>query len=218
MTIKVILFDFDGTLADTLDAIVKITNRLSLEFGYQPVSPEDILQLKQLSSKEIIQQSGVSLFQLPFLLRKVRTELNREIQSFSLIPGMKEVLIELHQQGNHLGIVTSNALENVHLFLENNEVHNLFDFIYSEMKIFGKSKVIKRFLKREGLKPDEVVYVGDETRDIEAAHQTQIKMIAVSWGFNSPEILASHQPDFLIHTPPELITVVEHLKQLALSP
>ena len=218
MTIKVILFDFDGTLADTLDALVKITNRLSLEFGYQPVSPEDILQLKQLSSREVIRQSGVSLFKLPFLLRKVRAELNSEIQAFSLIPGMKEVLLELHQQGNHLGIVTSNALENVHLFLENNEVQNLFGFIYSEMKIFGKSKVIKRFLNREGLKPEEVVYVGDETRDIEAAQQTQIRVIAVAWGFNSPEILASHQPDFLIHTPTELIAVVEQLQQLALSP
>ena len=75
MTAKVIIFDFDGTIADTIDAIVNITNCLAVEFGYKQTSQEELIQLKSLSSRAIVKQSGVSIFKLPFLIRKVKLEL-----------------------------------------------------------------------------------------------------------------------------------------------
>jgi len=108
----VIIFDFDGTLADTLDAIVSITNRLSGEFGYQPASPEDVIKLKNLSSREVIQQSGISLWKLPFLLRRVRAEFNNHIDELKPVPGIKEALSALKERGYNLGILTSNARQN----------------------------------------------------------------------------------------------------------
>jgi len=62
------LFDFDGTIADTLDAIVSITNRLAVEFGYKNYSRGT--QIQNLNSKQIIKQSGISIFKLPFCLEK----------------------------------------------------------------------------------------------------------------------------------------------------
>lgn len=79
MSKKVIVFDFDGTLADTFDALVMISNRLALEFGYPPTTPEEIPKIKNLSSREIIRQSGVSLLRLPFFLKKIREYLHQEI-------------------------------------------------------------------------------------------------------------------------------------------
>lgn len=212
MTAKVILFDFDGTIADTLDALLSITNRLAGEFGYQPVSQDELAQLKNLSSRAIIKLSGISIFKLPFLIRKVKAELNNEIQGLSPITGIKEALIELKNQGNKLGIITSNSQENVMAFLLKNNLHYLFDFIYSGTT-FGKHKVITKLLREENLKFEDVIYVGDEIRDIEAARKSQIKAIAVSWGFNSKEILAEQKPDFLIHQPNELIDVIGSLQQ-----
>ncbi len=58
---------------------------------------------------------------------------------------------------------------------------------------------------------EEVIYVGDETRDIEAAKKINSKVIAVSWGFNTKEALARHNPDFLIHQPSELLDVMGSL-------
>ena len=210
--IKVIIFDFDGTVADTFDAIVTITNRLALKFGYKPVSQEDIVKIKNLSSREIIKQSGVSLFKLPLLLRKVKAELNQEIHNLKPVPGIQEALTELKNQGNYLGIITSNDKKNVIFFLQSNDLNKVFDFIYSEATLFGKSRVINHVLKHAKLKPEEAIYVGDETRDIEAAKRSKIKMIAVSWGFNSEEVLAAHQPDFLIHRPHELIEAINNLQ------
>jgi len=206
----VIIFDFDGTLADTLDAIVSITNRLSGEFGYQPASPEDVIQLKNLSSRKVIQQSGLPLWKLPFLLKRVRSEFNNHINELKPVPGIKEVLLELKKRGYHPGILTSNDRKNVQLFTKNHDWEHLFDFIHSEMNLFGKGRAIEHLLSKSKLDRQEVIYVGDETRDIEAAKRTKIRAIAVSWGFNSPEVLAAHNPDFLIHQPRELIATIEN--------
>lgn len=138
MSVKLIIFDFDGTLADTLDAIVSITNRLSAEFGYQPASPEKVIQLKNLSSRKVIQQSGVSLWKLPFLLRSVRSQFNDRIDELKPFPGIKAALSELKERGYQLGILTSNDLANVQLFTQNHDLDRLFDFIHSEMNLFGK--------------------------------------------------------------------------------
>ena len=217
MTEKVILFDFDGTIADSLDAIVNITNSLAGEFGYKPASQEQIAQLQNLPPRELIKESGISIFKIPFLFRRVKLELSKEVQYLSPIPGMKEALIELKNQGNRLGIITSNSQENVMAFLFKNELQNLFEFIYSAKTLFGKNKVITNFLRQESLKFEDVIYVGDETRDIEAARKSNIKVIAVSWGFNSREVLAEKKPDFLIYKPNELIDVIGSLQQVSIS-
>ena len=181
---KVIIFDFDGTLADTIDILLSITNRLSAEFGFKSATKEEVAQLSNLNSWEILRYSGISLFKFPMLIRKLRSELRSEISHIQLFPGIKEVLLELTKRDFQLGIITSNSRENVLESLENNNLQDTFAFIYSS-STFGKHKVINRWLKREHINPEQVVYVGDEVRDIDAARKTGIKVIAVSWGFNS---------------------------------
>lgn len=215
MTVKVIIFDFDGTIADTLNVIVSITNRLAIEFGYKQTSPQELAQLKNLTSRQIIKQSGISIFKLPFLIRKVKEELNKAIEKIRPIPGIKEALIKLNNHDNRLVIITSNSKENVMAFLEKNDLQDLFEFIFSGTT-FGKSKVINKLLRQENINPEEAIYVGDETRDIEAARKSNIKAIAVTWGFNSKEVLAEQNPDFLIHHPNDMIEVIASLQQTEL--
>ncbi len=209
MTQKVIIFDFDGTIADTVDALVTIANRLALEFGYIQITPEELALLRTFSSREIIKYSGISLFKIPFLLKKVKGELKYKIKEFKPILGIHEALTELQNEGYRLGIITSNSQENVTAFLKNNELEYLFDFIYSGVTIFGKTTIINNVLRQKQLKTQAVIYVGDETRDIEASKKANIKVIAVTWGFNSSEALAKQKPDFLINHPSELLEVVK---------
>lgn len=214
MSVKVIIFDFDGTLADTLDALVSITNRLAVEFGYKQTAPEELAQIRNLSSREIVEQSGISIFKIPFLLKKIKSALRNDIQELNPILGIKEALIKLKNKGTKLGILTSNSEENVKIFLTEHGMEELFSFIYSGTSLFGKHKVIRKFMKQNNLNSDEVIYVGDETRDIESSKKINIKVIAVSWGFNSGEALAKQKPDFLIHQPCELIEVMGSLQKI----
>lgn len=208
---KVIIFDFDGTIADTFDAVLTITNRLAIELGYKPTSPEDVERLRNLDSREIIKQSGIPFFKLPFLLKRLKVELRQEIQHLKPIAGMQPALRHLRQQGHSLGIVTSNSRENVMAFLETHGLGELFDFTYSGTTLFGKARVIQRLLAQHNLDFRRVIYVGDETRDIEAARNIPIQVIAVSWGFNSKDALARQNPDFLIDRPEDLGVIITEL-------
>lgn len=211
MSKKAIIFDFDGTIADTVDALVSIANRLAQEFGYTHISTDELAVLKNLSAREIIKQSKIPLFKIPFLVKKVKAELKNKIKEIKPIPGIHDALVELKSDGHKLGIITSNSKDNVTQFLQVHELDNLFDFIYSGVTIFGKTTIINNALKQQQIKAQDVIYVGDETRDVEASKKANIKVVAVTWGFNSKEVLARQNPDFLIHAPVELLEVIEGL-------
>ena len=204
---KVIIFDFDGTLADTIDILLSITNRLSAEFGFKSATKDELAQLSNLNSWQILQYSGISIFKFPLLIRRLKAELHSEVPHIQLFPGIKEVLLELKKRGFQLGIITSNSRENVLGALERNGLQDTFTFIYSG-STFGKHKVINKWLRIENIHTEKVVYVGDEIRDIDAAKKTGIKVIAVGWGFNSPQALAAQNPNFLIERPQELIEIM----------
>ncbi|MDJ0651034.1 MAG: HAD-IA family hydrolase, partial [Xenococcaceae cyanobacterium MO_188.B19] len=172
------------------------------------LSQEEISFLKNLSSREIIKQSEISLFKLPFLVKRVQKELGKQIQELTPIPGMTQVLQELKNQDYILGIVTSNIENNVIAFLQKNELYNYFDFIRSGTTIFGKHRIINKLIKKHSLSNKEVIYVGDETRDIRSARKSNVGIIAAGWGFNSVQILAEHNPDFLALNPGELLQTI----------
>ncbi|MEM9510996.1 MAG: HAD hydrolase-like protein [Cyanobacteria bacterium P01_E01_bin.35] len=208
MTAKAILFDFDGTIADTYQAIAIITNQLSSEFGYKALDQEELLLIKNLSSREIVKLSEISVFKLPFLVKRVRSELSKEIAQLEPIQDIHQVLIRLKELGFVLGIVTSNNQENVNIFLHKTKLASLFDYIYSGTAIFGKHRVLNQVIREHGLDKSNVIYVGDETRDIRSARKSHIPVIAVSWGFNAAQILSEHQPDYLVNRPAELLGAI----------
>jgi phosphoglycolate phosphatase len=108
----------------------------------------------------------------------------------------------LNKRGYRLGILTSNSSNNVKSFLRRNNLE-YFDFIHSESNLFGKDKVLKRLKVRL----NNLVYVGDETRDVEAGKKCGVKVVAVTWGLSTKEPLFKSRPDWLISDPNELLTI-----------
>lgn len=208
MNTQVIIFDFDGTIADTQDAVIGITNRLAPEFGFPPLSQEEIAHYKALTAREIIKQSRVSLWKLPFLVRRVKRELREEIKTIRPIPGIEDALERLKIENCYLGIITSNSEENASQFLRQHGLLHYFNFVQTSSHLFGKDKIIKRLLREKNIAPELVTYIGDETRDIEAARKSGVRIIAVSWGFNDGSALAKCQPDALIAHPSELPVII----------
>jgi phosphoglycolate phosphatase len=201
---KLIIFDFDGTLADTLGALLKISNRLAPEFGYPQIGDEQLADLKYLSSWEIIKLSKVALWKLPFLLKRVKEEFPGEVRNVKLFPGVIELLNTLKIQGYRLGIVSSNAEANIRSLLNQNQIEDLFDFV-ATASTFGKGKAIGRILRQYHCPKSDAIYIGDEIRDIQAARSIEIRIVAVGWGFNAPIALIDKQPDLLITKPFALI-------------
>lgn len=213
MTEIVLIFDFDGTLADSRKTLVEIANNLASEFGFDRVTEDEMIRLSNLSSRDIFYQSPIPAYKIPFLLRRIKSELNQKIASLEPFYGIKETLNILKKEGYILGILTSNLKENVLDFLHNNNLGEYFDFVYSASTLFGKHKILKKIIKKHHLPLEKTIYVGDETRDIEAAKKSKIKVIAVTWGFNSASVLAEYKPDFLIHQPQELTKIITFPQQ-----
>lgn len=206
----IILFDFDGTLVDSVDVGILITNRLAIEFGFPAFDEATLRELKELGSREALKRSQIPIWKLPFLIRRFTQEMNRDIPNLKLFPEMKETLFELKARGHQLGIVSTNSVENIKEFLTIQNL-SIFDFVSASYTLFGKSRLIRRILRQQTSTAREVFYVGDETRDIEAARNSSVTAIAAAWGLNSAQILAANQPDFLIYQPKELLTVLEQV-------
>ena len=201
------MFDFDGTIVDSYDTMVEIFNQMAHELEIEPLSKEELRNLRDMTPKEVLKALGVPLIRLPGYLVTVRNEYIKHINTLHYIPGIEVILREL-SANYHFSIITSNDEEAVSMFLQRHGIRELFNPIYSAANIFGKHKVIQKLMKERKLDAKTTIYVGDEVRDIEASKKVGIDIISVSWGLNSHEILAKYTPTYLIDKPEELNTIL----------
>jgi len=208
MTFKTLVFDFDGTIADTLGETRRIFNIIAPDYGIRQVAEHELDGLRHLSLKELLDHLEIPKRRVPALISRGTGMMRGNITELQLIAGMAEVLIEMRRHVRSFGILTSNATANVDLFLTTHGLRDQFDFISSTSKLTGKAKHLKAIRKTFSLKPDEMLYVGDELRDVKASQKAGIPIAAVTWGFNSRESLAALQPDYLFDQPTDFLRLL----------
>ncbi|HET8936226.1 MAG TPA: HAD-IA family hydrolase [Polyangiales bacterium] len=217
MTLRTLIFDFDGTLANSLDATLRIANELAPEFGYRPAEPHEIEGLRGASYRTIAAQLGIAWHKIPLIATRIRRELANQVSDMTTFEGLPDVLDELRRRGLQLGVLTSNDVRNVERFFSARGLTG-FDFITSSSSVWGKERRLKALLRARKLGAHEVAYVGDEVRDIQATKPLGVSMIAVSWGYTSKAYLAQHAPDFLIDTPLDLLELAPLKRDPAAAP
>ena len=208
MNYRGIIFDFDGTLADTLGETRRIFNEIAPEHGIRTVEEEELHELRHLSLKDLLSHLKIPKHKVPVLLARGTGMMRGNIASMPMIPGMVDVVRTLRDHCECLGILTSNASANVETFLEAHGLHERFDFISSTSKLTGKAKHLKAIQKTFSLRSEELLYVGDELRDLKASRKAGVPMAAVTWGFNSKEVLAAHGPDFLFERAEDFLKLI----------
>lgn len=206
--IKAVIFDFDGTIADTLEEVIKILHDIAgREFGKKRIE-----HFRGLTFHEMLTELGIPFYKIPFFVKFGREKLAKKILEIHLHKHARELFKQLEKRGYLTGIISSNLETNVRKFLKNKGVKE-FDFIECGSTLFGKHFLLKKAIKRFGFRKDEVIYVGDEVRDIEAAHKAGIKIISVTWGFNSEKVLRRYKPDFIANRSEEVLRVLEKLNR-----
>lgn len=203
----VLIFDFDGTIADTFDLYIEVMRDIHQEYKFKYILDEDIERYRGMGAKEILKDLGISLIRVSSIAHRVRKEFKAKIRQQKLFPELGDVLKKLQQDGYQLFILSSNSKENIEVFLECNNAH-YFDDVISKSNIFGKARSIKKVINERQFNPDEVLYIGDEVRDIEATKKANIKIVAVSWGYNNKKVLQQQNPEFLIDSPTDIYTVL----------
>ncbi|MEM8954635.1 MAG: HAD-IA family hydrolase [Verrucomicrobiota bacterium] len=208
---RLIIFDFDGTLAATLEAGFSLVNELAPEYGFEPISQERALELRAMRTREAIMSLGIPARSIPKLLKEVRAALRNRMDEIRPVEGIVEALTALRGRGVRLGILTSNSKENVRIFLDHWGMGGMFDFVTAGSTLFGKVRLLRRAHEAEavGLELGDVLYVGDETRDIHAAQRAGMRSVAVSWGLNTRGALEAVGPDVILDEPADLVALFD---------
>ncbi len=194
---KTIIFDFDGTIADTMFLGIEIYNQIAETGKFKMVKQEDVDRLRGKRVKQIMKELNIGVLDLPVLMAKLRSGLKDKITEADIFNNIEKSFINLKNGGYDLGILSSNSVENLEIFLEKNNIRRMFDFVYSEKSVFGKDKALKKILKEENLSLDSTWYVGDEIRDIKACNKVGLQVVSVSWGFNSKDSLLEHNKNLV---------------------
>lgn len=206
---KILIFDFDGTIADTFPFVLQIVDKLSIKYNFAPVDEMNLEKYRAMEVKDIFKEANVPFWKLPFMVRDAQNELKKVIREVEPIKGILPILQELKKQ-HRLMLLTSNTKGNVDYFLAKYEL-NVFEHIRVGASIFGKSRQINKIVRDFSLQKSDCVYIGDEVRDIQAAHKSGIKVVTVTWGYNSMELLKRYNPDFIITRPTELSSIIKDL-------
>ncbi len=207
MARKLLIFDFDGTIADTLEEGRKVLNELAAYYKFHSLKKEDLEKAKGMTLAEFIRFLEIPKRKVPRILSKGKRMLRANIKNVQVIPGMDQTLFRLKDDGWRMGILTSNTAENVDIFLQAHGL-DVFEFVSSVRKLTGKHKHLRAILKTFSLLPHETLYIGDETRDVKASNRANVPVVACTWGYNNAEALKCFNPTYLANEPHELMDII----------
>jgi phosphoglycolate phosphatase len=190
-----VIFDLDGTLADSFPWFARELNGVADTFGFRRVDPGEIEGLRRLPPRVLLKRLGVPLWKLPRIAAHMRRMKSAAIGGIPLFPGAADTLRALHSGGVRLALVTSDHETNARAQL--GAAAALFSHYECGAALFGKSTKFRRVLRQAGVPPGAAIAIGDEIRDIEAARAAGIACGAVAWGYADPAALQAAAPDMM---------------------
>lgn len=184
-------FDFDGTLADSLHCFVACLREASARHGFRRLEDDMVEEVRGLSGRQLMTWLGVPLWKVPAIAADMRRQMGTQASAIPLFPGMAAALRQLKANGVRLAIATSNSRQNVEAIV-GPELAADIDHWSCGISLFGKAGRLRAIARRHGLSPAQLIYIGDEIRDAEAAREAGVRFRGVSWGYTRAEVLQRH--------------------------
>jgi phosphoglycolate phosphatase len=193
MKYKLVIFDFDGTLADSFPWAMTIINDVADQYGIRRVADSEVESLRGMSVKAVAKHLRVPWYKVPRIAHSMRKMMLRDIDRIPLMDGVDQLLARLSENGVQMAVVSSNTSDNVRRVLgpENAKRIAIFE---CGVALLGKAGRFRKVLRRCKVKAADALAIGDELRDLEAANKAKIPFGAVSWGYNLPESFQAHAP------------------------
>jgi phosphoglycolate phosphatase len=201
---KTIIFDFDGTIADSFELALEIARELA---DISHVDKAEIERFRQMPLAKVVRELHVPIRLVPRLIIVGRQKMHERLGEVHPFPGITETLKGLHEDGNHLLVMSSNSEQNVRAFLRTTKLERYFDGVYGGASVLNKGSALKKVIKKNKIDKSSCYYVGDEVRDIVAASKAGAEPVAVAWGYQAPEALKHYHPAALVKDPAELLAV-----------
>lgn len=200
---RLVIFDFDGTLADSLPWFRASFQETITRFGLTPTTPDELESMRGLSARQIMARLGVSMWQLPAIASDMRKRKLAAASEISLFDGIPAMLSDLQRLGIKAAIVSSDSEASIRQVL--GPATALIAGFDCGAAMFGKHWKFRRVARRLGIKPAETICIGDEIRDIEAARAAGMDSGAVTWGYALPSALQAAGPTHLFNSIEEMM-------------
>jgi len=210
--IKAVLFDFDGTLADTNPLIIR-----TFEEIFATLLPERAFTQDEILAciGPTLQQTGEKYFpDNPNGFVAAYQELNMKYhdEMIEVYPGIDKMLEALAERGLRLAIVSSKKRNAVIRGLTQTGLLHFFDYIVAGDDVTNPkphSEPIGLVLDHYGLAPRDCLMVGDNSHDIDGAAAAGVKSIAVGWAYKGEDYLRQFSPDYLVRGAMEIVEIVD---------
>lgn len=206
---RTVIFDFDGTIADSFDVFVEVFEEIA--GTSRTLTAPEIEELRDLSTHEVIQKLGVKRWQVPIFAVRGRRAVGSKMGRVRIFDGMRVAIEQLISDGYRLYIVSSNEKATITAFLRRYGIEHCFSGVFAGTGVFGKAKRLETLINSAHIDRSLCVYVGDETRDIDASKAVGLRCVAVAWGYNTRASLLRHAPDALVETPDNLVVAITNL-------
>lgn len=201
---RLVIFDFDGTLADSGDWFLSIADHLAERFKFRKVAADEVESLRGKTSSEVIRHLGIPRWKLPAIGRYAHDLFAQQTDRIALFDGITAMLQQLAASGVRIALVTSNAENNARAILGPANAA-LIERFECGASLFGKARRYRRGLRKCDIAQHEAISIGDETRDVVAAKKVGICSGAVLWGYANRDVLARLEPDLLFDTPEQVL-------------
>jgi phosphoglycolate phosphatase len=206
-----IIFDYDGVLADTLDDLLQFGQEACYQLGTKHlVTKDDLSNLEVMSFASFGQACEVPEHLVEEFVKICLNFFAEKKSPPAIFTGLSSVVSRLSL--NHMiAIISTNSSQNVNAFLVKHGLDSLIHAVYGIDSPGSKAQKISMARNRllENRKQELVFMVGDSLSDVLAAKEASVTSIVVTWGHQRLEILLRGNPDYVVSSPHNLIEIIE---------
>ena len=208
-----IIFDWDGTLIDSIDWIVHCLQTAGKHCGYgipEPQAAKDVIGLSITNACGTLFPGAdqETLTQLTACYQQ--TYLSRQLSREDLFPGVYDMLVELKQSGYQLAVATGKTRTGLQEALKATDTEELFCITRCSDETASKPDplMLHQIMQHTQAANDRSLMVGDSSHDLQMAMNAQISSIAVSCGAHPEDILQQFNPLLCLQQPAELLSII----------
>ena len=198
MKYKLIVFDFDGTLADSFPWFIKTLDIVTEEFNLNKIDKNEMPELRKLDSLSFLKHLKIPLYKIPKISTFMQNMMSENIEEIKMFDGIENMFHELKKIGHKIAIVSTNSKENIIKVL-GEDLIKINDHFVGGVSLFGKESKLKKVLRLSGIDKKDAIYIGDEMRDVLASKKVGMPCGAVAWGVNDVDALAELEPDEMFY-------------------
>ena len=206
--IKNIIFDWSGVINDDLTTVYKTAMAIFQKYSVKEISLGEFKKEWEQPYMVFYNKYGI-------------TRLSREEEVALYLPlykamtlkyppkavaGIRDTLLKFKAAGINMITLSSNVRETILFDIQEFGLGGIFSEINSD--IHDKAEFIHEIIARNGFKPEETIFIGDTSHEVEAGKSAGTKTGAVTWGYNNEDKLRAANPDFIIHNLAELELII----------